>query len=71
MVLLFRMLLFAAKSKRGRRLLMLGALSAMRLVRNPRARAAYIKAWRIATDPRHRKTAVKLVRSAGSVARRR
>ncbi len=71
MVLLFRMLLFAAKSKRGRRLLMLGALSAMRLARNPRARAAYIKAWRIATDPRHRKTAVKLVRSAGSVARRR
>lgn len=71
MTLLFRMLLFAARSRRGRRFLMLGVLSAMRLVRSPRARAAYFHASRIATDPRHRKAAVKLARSAGGRARRR
>jgi hypothetical protein len=71
MMLIFRVLLFASKSRRGRRLLMLGALSAMRLVRSPRARAAYFQAWRIATDPKHRKAAMKLARSAGSKTRRR
>jgi hypothetical protein len=71
MTLLFRMLLFAAKSRRGRRFLMLGALSTIRLARSPRARAAYFQAWRIATNPRPRKAAVKLARSAGGAARRR
>jgi hypothetical protein len=71
MTLLFRMLLFAAKSRRGRRLLILGALSAIRLIRNPRARHAYIQAWRIASDPRRRKAAVKVVRSSGRKTRRR
>jgi hypothetical protein len=71
MMLLFRMLLFASRSKRGRRFLMLGVLSAMRLARRPTARAAYFHAWRIVTDPKHRKAALKVARSAGGKARRR
>jgi hypothetical protein len=66
----FRVLLFAAKSRRGRRLLLLGALSAMRLVRSRRARMAYAQAWRIATDARARKQAGTLVRFAASRTRR-
>ncbi|HEX4518864.1 MAG TPA: hypothetical protein VH063_04700 [Gaiellaceae bacterium] len=66
----YRLLFFAARSRRGRRLLVLGALSAMRLARNPRARMAYAQAWRIATNPRTRKQAGTLVRSAASRVRR-
>jgi hypothetical protein len=68
--LLFRVLLFAARSKRGRRLLVLGALSGMRLVRSPTARMAYVNVWRIATDPRSRKQAGAVVRTAARRKRR-
>ena len=64
--LLFRSLLFAAHSRRGRRLIVLGARRAAHLARSSQARRAYARAWRIASDPRPRKTAVQVVRSAAA-----
>jgi hypothetical protein len=63
--LFYRSLLYAAHTRRGRRLLLLGAVNAFRLARSAQARRAYAGAWRIASNPRPRKAAGKAVRSAG------
>ena len=63
--LLFKVVLFAVKTKRGRRLLFLGGRHAARLARSDQARRAYAQAWRIALHPRTRKAAGK----AATVAR--
>ncbi len=64
--LLFRALMLAAHTRRGRRLMFLGARHATRLARSPQARRAYARAWRIASDPRPRRAAVKFGRSAAT-----
>jgi hypothetical protein len=69
--LLFRSLLFAAHSRRGRRLMFLGARRAAHLARSAQARRAYARAWRIASDPRPRRAAVVAVRSAAARVRSR
>jgi len=55
---------YAVKTKRGRRLLLVGAVHAVRLARSPQARHAYVRAWEIAADPRPRRAARRAVRSA-------
>jgi len=55
---------YAVRTRRGRRLLLLGATHAVRLARSPQARHAYARAWEIAADPRPRKAARDAVRSA-------
>jgi hypothetical protein len=68
--LLFKALPLALKTKRGRRLLFLGALHAVRLARSDRARRAYAEAWRIASHPRTRTAAGKAGAAVRSAARR-
>lgn len=55
---------YAVRTRRGRRLLLLGATHAVRLARSPQARHAYARAWEVAADPRHRQAAQRAVRSA-------
>jgi hypothetical protein len=62
--IVFDVMLFGLKTKRGRRLAVLGGVGAMRLARSPQARQAYERAWAIAADPRPRAAAGKAVRSA-------
>ncbi len=69
--LLTNLLLFAARSRRGRRLLFVGALSTMRLLRSPLARRAYAAAWAAASDPRPRRATGRVVRSAAGRVKRR
>ncbi len=68
--IVFDVLLFGLKTKRGRRLLVLGGAGAMRLARSPQARGAYERAWAIAADPRPRAAAGKAVRSAAGRVKR-
>jgi hypothetical protein len=63
-------MLFGLKTKRGRRLVVLGGLGAMRLARSPQARRAYERAWAIAAHPRPRAAAGKAVRSAAGRVKR-
>jgi len=61
---------YAIRTRRGRRLLLLGATHAVRLARSQQARHAYGRAWEIAADPRHRRAASSAVRSAARRVRR-
>ena len=62
--IVFDVLLFGLKTKRGRRVIVLGALGATRVARSPQARLAYERAWAVAADPRPRAAAGKAVRIA-------
>jgi hypothetical protein len=63
--MLFKTILFAARTKRGRRLLFLGALHVVQLAQSPQARRAYAQAAKIASDPRPRAAARTAARAAG------
>ncbi|HUK43957.1 MAG TPA: hypothetical protein VLV28_01555 [Gaiellaceae bacterium] len=57
-------LLYVARTKRGRRLLLFGGLGVVRLVRSAQARRAYAEAWRLASHPAPRRAAGKAARNA-------
>ena len=67
---LAKALLLALKTKRGRELLLAGAMGAAELARSDRARAAYARAWEAAADPRRRQRAAGLARRAADRLRR-
>lgn len=68
---LFKALLVAAKSKRGRELLFAGALGAYELARSKEARRAYAKVREVATDPALRDAVSGAVASVTARATRR
>jgi hypothetical protein len=70
MLWLLKGLLVALKSRQGRRLLFLGVTGAMKLARSERARAAYARAWGVATDQRPRRTATAMARRVGAKIKR-
>jgi hypothetical protein len=61
---LVKALLLVLKTKRGRELLFAGGLGAAEIARSERARRFYARAWDVAADPRPRRKAARLVRSA-------
>ena len=67
---LLKSALWVVTSKRGRRLATVGALGARRAAQSRRARAAYARGWRIASDPRPRRAAGKVMKSTVSRVRR-
>jgi len=67
---LAKALLLALKTKRGRELLLTGAVGAFELARSARAREVYDRIWTAAADPRPRRRAVGLLRSMASRSKR-
>jgi hypothetical protein len=67
---LFKALLLALKTKRGRELLFAGWIGAVDLARSKRARELYATAWRAAADPRPRRKAAGLVRTGAARVKR-
>jgi len=67
---ILRGLLLAAKSKRGRELLLAGALAAVELAQSDQARKLYAKAGEAARDPRARELAAEAVRKAAQRVKR-
>jgi hypothetical protein len=53
---------YGIRTKRGGRLLLLGALHSFRVARSRRARRAYLQAWRIAAHPARRAVRTTAVR---------
>jgi hypothetical protein len=69
--IVFKGLRIAARDRRGRRLLFLGAVHGVRLANSDRARLAYAQAWRIMSDPRPRRVAASTARTAAERVKRR
>ena len=63
---LAKALLFALKTKRGRELLFAGGIGVIEIARSAQARKVYAKAWQMASDPRPRQQAARLVRNAAA-----
>ena len=61
---LAKALLLALKTKRGRELLLTGAVGAIELARSDRARRLYAEAWDAAAVPRRSRKAADLIRGA-------
>jgi len=70
MLWLAKALVLALKTRRGRELLLAGGVGALDLARSKRARELYARAWEAAADPRPRRKAAGLVRSAAGKVRR-
>lgn len=67
---LVKALLLALKTKRGRELLLACGFGALNIARSKRARELYARAREVAADPRPRRKAAGLARSAAGRVKR-